>query len=160
MTDRNPDNPPLLLPNLAAFIRRAWLPLTVLVVAMAALSIAVRRRSGPVDVTGHYRLNQGHARDELDLRPDGAYVHSYILPGQPPEIDSGRWHSEVMDGAFTLTFDDFVMKSSLERDRRPDVSRGFWGATPERTMLGKLKLPVDPDKGWSYIRDDRTRVTR
>jgi hypothetical protein len=100
-------------------------------------------------------MNQGRAADTLVVRADGSYWRRYVAPGQAPVTDSGRWAVERVTGEALIGFENFAPR--WQSETFPGVpglpgARGLWPVAAERTLAGTVKLPVNDDLGWAYIR--------
>ena len=144
-------------------LREACSTLTRLVdtsVLMAALTgmvvVGCKATEQPTDVVGRYVMNRGKALDEIEVRPDGKYIHYYQPPDSLVRADSGTWELEMYKGRPLLLFYDFTPKHRRETNPWAPQFRGLWPVYVTRTLTDKLRLSVDDDVGWHYERVQRT----
>lgn len=112
--------------------------------------LALACSSAPIsveDVIGSYELNKGSARDEVEVLTNGRYIHTYAL-------DSGTWSLREHDGT-RLLFEGFRSWSRGARYPHQSTERppaALWPALVERSVLGEVRLIVDIDQDWAYVR--------
>jgi hypothetical protein len=121
----------------------------------AALLVTSSCRGVPPDaVPGTYVMNHGRASDTLVVRAGGTYIRRYAAPGQPPAIDSGTWSVDTASRGQMLGFDRFPTRWDAETpfasDR--DTVRGLWLTIAHRDVRGRVRLVVDDDLDWAYVR--------
>ena len=126
--------------------------LTMLVLASAACG----RRARPDEVPGTYVMNRGRAADTLVVRPGGTYLRRYVAPGGAPATDSGAWSVDTATGEGRIVFEGFVARWRGEVfPGLPDPGGGrggLWAVAAERPPGGGVRLPVNDDVGWAYVR--------
>jgi hypothetical protein len=121
---------------------------------MALLVTAACARSvPPEEVPGTYVMNRGKAADTLVVRADRMYVRRYAAPGRPMAIDSGTWSPDHVGSSPMLGFQGFPMRWEVETspDGR-DTARVLWLVSAQRDARGGVRLLVDEDLDWAYIR--------
>jgi hypothetical protein len=129
-------------------------PLSVTIALAGWLSASCRREITRSEVLGRYVSDESEA-DTLELRPDGAYVHRFLMKektegtsGRPIE-ERGTWDIDVTHGDSTVTFNDFFPSWGSFLPRR----RGFWIVEPERSLFrGNVRLCIDPDLNHYYLK--------
>ena len=108
------------------------------------------------DVPGTYVMNQGQAADTLVVKAEGQYRRIYVMPGQVAIIDTGAWTIDTIGAEVLITFAHFVPRWRAETDppelRSQSLIQGFWPTQPERTASGRIRIVVDPDDSWAYVR--------
>ena len=114
------------------------LPLLVLLGACRTNVIEVE------EVVGKYAINRHGITDEIEVRVDGRYVHSF---GAAASVRShgGTWTLERADGEQVITFNDFIFGLEGHGSGKP----AFWVVSPER-VSGRTRLVVDDDVGLWY----------
>jgi aminoglycoside 6'-N-acetyltransferase I len=136
---------------------RKALVLVLLLVATACSAWPIDSRELP----GTYVMNRGHAADTLILERGGHYRHVYALPDKPVAIDTGRWTVDTFHEEVYVAFERFWQRWRAESDMgallRYPISAGPWRATMERSLTGRIRLPVDPDLDWVYTQRRRGR---
>ena len=121
----------------------------------AALVASSCRRSVPPDaVPGTYVMNHGRAGDTLLVRAGGTYVRRYTAPGQPLAIDSGTWSVDTLLNDGMLGFNSFLTRWDAEVPFASgrDIFRGLWLTIAQRDFRGSVRLIVDDDLDWAYVR--------
>ena len=118
----------------------------------------------PIDhrgIPGTYVMNLGRAADTLIINAGGTYRRIYAIPNQPVTIDSGTWVITMYHGDEVVAFSDFWQRWRAEtegtgsaRHRAPMIA-DVWRAVPERSLWGRLQLPVEPELQWMYVRAKR-----
>jgi len=107
-------------------------------------SDALQRR----DVIGKYVANHGKGLDLIDVRQDGTYAYTYRPSTGGEELrNTGSWSLHYDDGKARITFHDFVFGWREYGGPMP----GYWDVEVERS-LGKLRLCLDPDLNYYYVR--------
>lgn len=140
------------------------LDLRVCALTLICVSLACDRNEVPVRFAqgGHFEINQGRARDVIDIYPNGTFIHTFALPNEALQADSGAWSLLDLDGA-RVQFEGFRSFSSAERDGLEPGSGsptpGVFAALVMETRGGTIKLLVDQDLGWEYVRQGPPRVT-
>jgi len=122
--------------------------LTALAV-LATMISACSRSVSPSELPGTYVMNRGQAADTIFVRSDGTYLRRLVLPGEAPVSDTGQWQLEPVAGEERIVFAKLRAKWPGLREESPP---GYW---PVRTVLGaggQVRLPVDEDLGWAYVR--------
>lgn len=103
-------------------------------------------------VIGKYEANHQKGIDTLELLRDGTYKYYYSFDGKEV-TNSNSWEFKMFNGKPTITFRDFVFGL-------PGYSKygaGFWVVEVEKSFFkGKLRLCIDPDLGYYYIKKDPT----
>lgn len=133
------------------------LDLSARALTLLCISLGCDRNEVPVRFGqgGHFELNQGRARDVIDIYPNGTFIHTFALPSQALQADSGVWSVLDLDGA-RVQFEEFRSFSSAERDGLEPGSGsptpGVFAALVMETRGGTIKLVVDQDLGWEYVR--------
>lgn len=107
------------------------------------------------NVVGTYLSNHGHGVETLTLHPTGRYTLVHKEGGKIVLQNEGQWALEKDDrGNARLSFERYVF-GYRDRDPFPDGDPGYWLVTVDQTWSGKLKLPVDPDLGYAYVKAGR-----
>lgn len=118
----------------------------------------------PIDhreVPGTYVMNLGRAADTLLVNAGGTYRRSYAIPNEPVTIDSGTWVITMYHGDEVVAFSNFSQRWRNETEgtgsarHRAPITADVWRAVPERSLWGRLQLPVEPDLQWRYERVKR-----
>lgn len=118
-------------------------------------------------LAGHYEMNRGRASDMIDLFEDGRYVHSFQADSMPELIDEGKWTVEYIGGERVL-LEGFRAWSRAERAGGAPGSLprspGTWAGLVDWRADGTVRLHVDLDLQWAYVRKsgapDSTRWVR
>jgi hypothetical protein len=119
-----------------------------LLVALAACS----RPATKDEALGAYAMNKGKARDTLIVYPNGAYARRYAAPGAVMVVDSGRWIWNSIKTEQVLTFENFIPRWNDELYPPTRATPVNWPTRPERRLGGTIKIPVEGDLGWAYVR--------
>lgn len=107
--------------------------------------------SGEIDiktVIGNYVANHQKGTDTLELRPDGTYNYQYIFPDGGEIKISNKWEFNNSDGKPIITFHKFIFGLPGYGSKDP----GFWIVEVKRTLTGDLRLVIDPDLNYYYIK--------
>ena len=127
------------------------------VVGTLLVATSCSRPVPPDAVPGTYVMNHGRAADTLVVRAGGTYVRRYAAPGQPLAIDSGTWHVDSLAGEQMLGFDRFATRWEAETpfasDR--DTVPVLWLVSAKRDARRGVRLVVNDDLDWAYIRSDQ-----
>lgn len=135
--------------------KRALLGISCLTLACGALPIDHR------EIPGTYVMNLGRAADTLIVIKGGTYRRIYASPNQPVMIDSGKWVITMYHGDEVVAFSDFRQRWRSETEgtgsarHRTPITADDWRARPERSLWGRLRLPVEPELQWMYVRAKR-----
>jgi hypothetical protein len=97
-------------------------------------------------------MDRGRAADTLVVREDGTYRHRYVTSSATAVTDSGRWSINTLDGDRLITFAQFTPRWRTESSPSEARPTGWWPVQAERTLGGTVRLPVDDDFGWAYVR--------
>jgi hypothetical protein len=128
----------------------------ILAAALTAFGVGCGRPARPAEVPGTYVMDGGRAADTLVVRPGGTYLRRYAAPGRAPVTDSGTWSVVTGAGAGDLAFQGFVPSWRAETfpgPSEPGGGRGhLWFVAPKRGAGGGVRLPVNDDLGWAYVR--------
>jgi hypothetical protein len=115
----------------------------------------------PIDtreIPGTYVMNLGRAADTLIVEAGGKYRRIYAFPGRPVIIDSGTWAITSYHGDEVVVFTNFWQRWRAETEgsgsarHRAPITLNDWRPVPERSLWGRLQLPVEPDLQWTYER--------
>jgi hypothetical protein len=107
------------------------------------------------EVVGSYSINKGSPKDEIEVFANGRYTHTYAPRGGAAVVDSGTWSLREYNG-MRLFFENF--RSWSRKSRYPNAVNGgepppaLWPALVERSFSGELRLIVDSDQDWMYIK--------
>ena len=101
---------------------------------------------------GVYVMNRGGAADTLLVREGGTYVRRYAAPGRPVIAYSGRWTVDTVGSRRVVRFAAFAPRWRAESAAVERQLVGWWPVRPERTARGTVRLPVDEEQGWAYVR--------
>ena len=102
-------------------------------------------------VAGMYKANHNKSSDSLELRADGIYLHRYTSANGKELKNTNKWEFEYQDGKPTITFVHFAF--GLPGYGTKDF--GFWIVEVKKsTFSNTLHLCIDPDLGYSYIRQN------
>ena len=134
-------------------VRRA-LPLVGIA---AMLLVGCKQRLAHDDLVGTYRLNRPGAEDVLVLNGGGRYVHRFTPADGSTSADSSTWTLEEHDGEQRIVFSDFLMRAPKEDDTTRTQVRGFWAALVSPARSGDVRLLVNDDLGWYYVREAASR---
>jgi hypothetical protein len=133
--------------------RASWRGLLLLVAACSEFPI------NPREVPGTYVMNRGRAADTLMLQQDEhrrLYRRVYRMPGQPLVIDSGTWSVDrsrrPMVVRLTTIWPRWRAETEASTLRRSPLTPVIWSAEPTRTLSGRIRLWVDEDLDWAYVR--------
>jgi hypothetical protein len=118
------------------------------VVAIAACS----RPATKDEALGAYAMNKGKAHDTLIVYPNGAYARRYKAPGAAIVVDSGHWTWDSNKTEHVLTFENFIPRWNDELYPPTRATPAIWRTRPERRLGGAIKIPVEGDLGWAYVR--------
>ena len=112
------------------------------------------------DIVGRYIMNQGPARDMIDVFPNGRYMHTYMRPGEQPIVERSTWTLEDLAGD-RIVFHDFRSWPD------PDLQRSDGNVWPsnmhppepalypaliDRQLGGGIALMVDMDVDWKFVK--------
>lgn len=132
---------------------------TALLCGLALFVAACDRTPRMGDVVGTYRLNRGDATDVIEIRDDSTYLHSVQSSRGDTIADSGKWTLEDTRGTWRVIFMDFLMRAPKEGQAGTLQVRGIWPATLGHDLRGRMRLTVNDDLGWYYVREDPSRST-
>lgn len=128
-------------------LERALMPLLLGVIISAA---ACSPNVGPRAVLGRYVANHNKGLDVIELKQDGTYAYVY-RPTQGEEFrNAGRWTFYYKDEAPRITFRDFVFGLKSYGGLDP----GYWDVEVERSWDGRLRLALDADLNYYYVKQD------
>ena len=99
-------------------------------------------------VIGRYEANHRKAIDNLQLNSDGTYVHYFKTHESKEFKASDKWEFEYTNGKPTITFSKFSFGLSGYGTAQP----GFWIVQVERSLTGDIRLCIDPDLGYYYVK--------
>ena len=109
------------------------------------------------ELTGTYVLEGVAASDTINVSSGHRYVHAFRAIDGAVVRDSGEWSFKQLDGT-RLVFHQF-RQGVLERlDRRvspvadSNEPANEWVALVERDLSGRLRIVVNADLGWSYVK--------
>jgi hypothetical protein len=122
-----------------------------LIVVIAACS----RPATQDEALGTYAMNKGKARDTLVVYPNGTYARRYAVPGAAIVVDSGRWTWDTLKTEQSLTLEKFIPRWNDELYPPTRATPGVWPTRPERRFNGTVRIPVEGDLGWAYVRVQR-----
>ena len=107
------------------------------------------------NVVGRYKLNQGTAQDEIEVLPDGRYVHSHRTNRGRTLADTGTWSMRNYNGnRLELAHFRFISPvDSGEMTDGADARPTLWVPVISRTLSGRVRLAVDDDIGLAYVHD-------
>lgn len=123
-------------------------PLMLLLGLAATPILACNRDIRFGDVLGSYALNKGDAIDVVELRADSTYSHEITPRAGSANVERGAWTLEDR----RIIFTDFLMRAPKEGEGGTPQVRGIWPASVDRDMRGRLRLVVNDDLGWYYVR--------
>lgn len=83
----------------------------------------------------------------LELRSDGTYVYQRTKIDGAQFTNSGTWEFEYWEGKPIISFSGFDF--ALPRYSR---KRGFWVTNVGRTRGGNIKLCIDPDGNYFFVK--------
>jgi hypothetical protein len=110
----------------------------------------------PRDVPGTYVMNRGRAADTLIVLQPGRYRRVYRMPGQPVIVDYGTWSVDRSRHQMVIKFATLWARWRAETEasslRRSPLAPVAWSVQPTRTLNGRVKLLVDEDLDWAYVR--------
>ena len=101
-------------------------------------------------VPGSYFANHGKGLDAIELKQDGTYVYIYQSRGGEEFRNAGRWTFYRQDNAPRITFTDFVFGLRGYGGAKP----GYWDVEIERSWRGELRLSLDPDLNYYYLKQN------
>jgi hypothetical protein len=126
----------------------------LLLCGLVGLSLAGCGSSPHVkDVVGTYKLNRGEESDIIEVRNDSTYVHTLRPRGGEVATESGKWTLEEHGGEQRVIFTHFLMRAPKEGLAGTAQVRGIWPATIGRNIRGRIRLTVNDDFGWYYVRE-------
>jgi hypothetical protein len=98
-------------------------------------------------IPGKYVANYDKGAEAIELRRDGTYVYDCRL-NNGNELDNvDHWTFGYEEGEPRITFSHFL--SCLPEY---GAKRGYWDVRVERSWLGVLRLPLDPDLNYYYTK--------
>jgi hypothetical protein len=103
------------------------------------------------DVFGRYVANHGKGLDVIELSPDGTYLYAYRSSDGKEFRNKGRWTFYRQDGAPSITFDDFEFGLNGYGSGKP----AYWDVEVEASWLRELRLSLDPDLNYYYLKQRR-----
>ena len=122
-----------------------WLALTVVIAACS-------RPATKDEALGVDAMNNGKGHDTLIVYPNGVYARRYAVPGAPIVVDSGRWSWDSIKSERVLTFENFIPRWNDELYPPTRAAPVNWRTRPERRLGGTIRIPVEGDLGWAYVR--------
>ena len=121
----------------------------ILLVAITACDVGIDAR----ELTGLYVMNKGQAADSLVVRNDSTYRRVYASPNSPIVVDTRRWSAVNRDGTLQLELSNFPSRWRAETFPSVQLSTpGWFLVAPTRRFGASVRLVVDPDLGWAYVR--------
>ena len=124
--------------------------LTYVFLLVFAVSIGCTKAIDRSMVVGKYYANHKKAVDSLDLNSDGTYVYYYKAPDGKEFKNINKWEFEYVEGKPTITFLQFIFGLPGYGSPKP----GFWSVEVQKTFWrGKLRLCIDPDLGYFYVKE-------
>ena len=100
---------------------------------------------------GKYVANHGKGLDAIELKHDGSYVYFYRSSSGKEFRNAGRWTFYRQDNAPRITFNDFVFGLGGYGGAKP----GYWDVEIERSWRGELRLSLDPDLNYYYLKQNQ-----
>ena len=133
-------------------------------VLFAAVFIAgCSRRIDSSNVAGTYVANRNQGVDILEVRSNGTYLYTCKLAKSPDFANTPHWNNSSSDASdFTnenhwnlhydgdeprMTFDNFRF---CARDYRG--SSGFWDVSVLHSWTGAIRLPIDRDVNFYFVK--------
>jgi hypothetical protein len=98
-------------------------------------------------VVGRYSGNHGKGIDQIELRPDGSYLYACRLSDGKEFSNSDRWTLDYANQEARITLDHFT--SCLQQH---GATPGYWDMPVEKSWSGTLRLALNPDLGYYYVR--------
>ncbi len=92
--------------------------------------------------------NRDAGREVIELKRDGNYLYVCQVRGAEEFRNIGRWKFYYQDGAPRITFQNFVVGPG----GYGNAKLGFWDIEVDRSWFGSLRLPLDRDLGYYYIK--------
>lgn len=134
------------------FAERRWSFGLLTILCFVSFTACVRDVSN-ADIVGKYVLaGPASSKDELDVRENGTYVHSFAPDAHTPTTsDSSTWKLEHHDGRALVVFSGFLTRFRAGQ-YDADARAAIWPAVPEKSVGGDVSLVVDSDLGWKYVR--------
>jgi len=100
-------------------------------------------------VVGRYQASHDNGVELLELKADGTYVYQYRASDGREVRNTNKWEFECLDEKPMITFSQFVFGPSGYGTPKP----GFWVVKVDKSFLGDtLRLCIDPDLGYSYVK--------
>lgn len=114
--------------------------------ACALLFLAACHTSSNIErLPGTYVANHGHGREELILKEDGTYRHSYSAPGGNRFQNGGTWVvAKYRAGCIEIRRFRFGYNPGAEEANAGGV--GDWLACPQFNLDGSVDLIYDEDR--------------
>lgn len=98
-------------------IARLGPKLTIALISICLITIsACSDQFQKEDLIGIYVLNIGAARDTIELKGNGEYLHSYYSQESPEDISIGKWKLETTLDGPVITLDHFRRFPRVNRD--------------------------------------------
>lgn len=116
-------------------------------------------------VIGEYEANHDLAKDTLEVRADGTYIHHYQIEGSKEFIYMGKWELEEWEGEPLVTFEGWyspeplgsepeIMGKKVGRGRR---LRNYWSVRVEWSVFGKQRFCINRDLGYFYVKKEEAK---
>lgn len=127
--------------------------------------VGCSHKISPLDVAGTYVANRGKGVDVLEVKKDGTYVYT-CNPAKAPDFSNtshwkgsssdassftngNNWSLHYDDGEPRMTFDGFRF---CALDYRKQA--GYWDVSVQRSWRGVLRLPIDRDVNFYFVKQN------
>jgi len=101
------------------------------------------------ELVGTYKANHGKGEDIIVLKEGGKYLHSFKTLEKTFERE-GVWEYEIFEDQPLISFYNFQHRWEDNYYTYKKDERNIWPAFIERSIFGKIILPLDDDLGFYY----------
>ncbi len=103
------------------------------------------------ELIGTYKANHGKGEDIIVLKENGKYLHTFKTSENLFERE-GNWEYEIFKDQPLISFYNFQhrWRDNYYTYEFEKGERNIWPAFIERTIFGKITLPLDDDLGFYY----------
>jgi hypothetical protein len=114
---------------------------------LLSVSLACSSSIDRTSLVGKYTGNSGKAVDQIELREDGLYSHDFSRPGKIFH-DYGRWNFHRDGTEPRIAFHDYIYGNGSG----PWPRGTYVEAEVKASWMGKLRLSLDPDSTYHYMK--------
>jgi hypothetical protein len=122
---------------------------TLSILSILLSLVGCSREVDSAAVLGTYVANHNKGLDEIELRQDGTYVYVCRLDDGKTLRNTDGWTLHYENGQPRITFNHFTFCLS-EYGAQP----AYWDVPVDRTWTGTMRLPLDPDLGYYFIKQN------